>query len=221
MIINLRPAPSDASRPLPPPLVTLIGSADVLLLELQGALTAHGDSAGELIGILALDTHTQARITIQSLPCTSPNVLSLDFLFLYYFHRVGPNHLILANHLPNSCIRQKPTLRIGHHLLQGTIVTLPKPCALIARSRPVLISHSTPSSDHPFTEAEDQAEMDVDNPSTEEPESVNYDILAIVRKKLVFAKRPIPIVPSSMKPAVPGAVVLAPDQDAGAAVEDE
>jgi hypothetical protein len=31
------------------------------------------------------------------------------------------------------------------------------------------------------------------------PKEVSYDIVAIVRKKIVFAKRPIPIVPSSLK----------------------
>lgn len=40
---------------------------------------------------------------------------------------------------------------------------------------------------------------DVDDWEPNANEEVSYDIITIVRKKIVFAKRPIPIIPSSMK----------------------
>jgi chromosome transmission fidelity protein 8 len=65
----------------------------------------------------------------------------------------------------------KPTLSIGAHALEGKIVTLPKPLALLKRTR--------------ITDPEDISE----NPRTE----TRYDAVTLIRKKLVFSKRPMPI----------------------------
>lgn len=42
--------------------------------------------------------------------------------------------------------------------------------------------------------------MDVDpSPSPNTNANISYDIVTIIRKKIVFAKRPIPIVPGHLK----------------------
>ncbi|THH15332.1 hypothetical protein EW146_g5117 [Bondarzewia mesenterica] len=74
--------------------------------------------------------------------------------------------------------KTKPTLRIGHNLLEGKIITLPKPLAVLHRSSP-------PSSPSSFT-------------------STSYAIAAVIRTKLVFAKRPMPIVGAPRPAAVDG-----------------
>ncbi|KAG8869782.1 hypothetical protein FRC20_000853 [Serendipita sp. 405] len=63
-------------------------------------------------------------------------------------------------------IESKPTLRIGHHLLEGKIASLPKPLAVMRRT------DSTSDSETPYS----------------------FDIVAIIRKKIIFSKRPTPIV---------------------------
>jgi len=66
--------------------------------------------------------------------------------------------------------QSKPTLAIGHHLLEGKIVSLPKPLGVIQRS-------TTPSAGIGSEEG-----------------SLQWDMVAIVKKKIVFSKRPMPIV---------------------------
>ncbi|TFK49393.1 hypothetical protein OE88DRAFT_1683280 [Heliocybe sulcata] len=67
----------------------------------------------------------------------------------------------------------KPTLLIGHHLLEGKLVTLQKPLAVLHRA--VLRTNPTSHND-------------------EHGEGMRYDMLAIVRRKIVFSKRPMPVV---------------------------
>jgi len=64
-------------------------------------------------------------------------------------------------------IPTKPTLRIGHHLLEGKIASLPKPLAVL---------RTDTNSDENATSP------------------IAFDIVAIIRKKLLFSKRPSPIV---------------------------
>ncbi|KAH7097375.1 Ctf8-domain-containing protein [Auriculariales sp. MPI-PUGE-AT-0066] len=65
----------------------------------------------------------------------------------------------------------KPMLSIGAHALEGKVVSIPKPLALLKRTR--------------LVDPEDISA----NPRTD----THYDTVAIVRKKLVFSKRPMPI----------------------------
>jgi chromosome transmission fidelity protein 8 len=74
---------------------------------------------------------------------------------------------------------------IGHHLLEGKIVTLAKPLAVIHRVGP---TKDGPESDNMD---EDQDAETMTKPTT------RWDMLAIVKKKIVFAKRPMPIVGSA------------------------
>ncbi|KZT28073.1 hypothetical protein NEOLEDRAFT_1059330 [Neolentinus lepideus HHB14362 ss-1] len=79
----------------------------------------------------------------------------------------------------------KPTLLIGHHLLEGKIVTLQKPLAVLHRAG----SRSR---------QDDAEEMDV-----EESKQTSYEMIGLVRRKIVFATRPMPVVsPAAVKQAI-------------------
>ncbi|CCA68902.1 hypothetical protein PIIN_02762 [Serendipita indica DSM 11827] len=67
-------------------------------------------------------------------------------------------------------IESKPTLRIGHHLLEGKLTGLPKPLAVLKSNK------------------------------TAEPDNeVSFDIVSIIRKKIVFSKRPSPVMDNVAK----------------------
>ncbi|KAF9649248.1 hypothetical protein BDM02DRAFT_1928597 [Thelephora ganbajun] len=73
----------------------------------------------------------------------------------------------------------KPSLVIGPHFLEGKIVSLPTPLAIMEKNK-------SPSNDQ-------MSGMDVDDDENREETGVEWQISAIVRKKVVFAKRPMPI----------------------------
>jgi len=79
----------------------------------------------------------------------------------------------------------KPTLAIGHHLLEGKIVSLPKPFGVIQRS-------TTPSAPPQNVHNHDPGDAMCGIGSEEG--SLRWDMVAIVKKKIVFSKRPMPIV---------------------------
>ncbi|KAI0342678.1 hypothetical protein BDW22DRAFT_1357137 [Trametopsis cervina] len=72
---------------------------------------------------------------------------------------------------------KKPTLLIGHHLLEGKLVNLAKPLAVM----------------HKTSTAPSESSEDVLREG--EPESSpEWNIIAVVKRKMVFAKRPMPMV---------------------------
>ncbi|KAK0469493.1 Ctf8-domain-containing protein [Desarmillaria tabescens] len=73
---------------------------------------------------------------------------------------------------------KKSTLRIGHHHLEGKIVTLPKAIAVIQKS-----SSAQNSED-------DAMVCDEDNNGG----TISWRAIAIVKRKIIFSKRPMPIV---------------------------
>ena len=84
--------------------------------------------------------------------------------------------------------QKKPTLMIGHHLLEGKLVNLPKPLAVLQRK------DDDPGAD---------SAMDVDESTAGSlTGSTSWDIITVVKRKMVFVKRPMPIVgkPSSGVP---------------------
>jgi len=56
-------------NPLPPILVKLTGSDEVVLIELQGSIATTGDTAGQLVGTLSIDPAN--NVCIFFLPQTS------------------------------------------------------------------------------------------------------------------------------------------------------
>ncbi|KAG1821079.1 Ctf8-domain-containing protein [Suillus subaureus] len=76
----------------------------------------------------------------------------------------------------------KPTLTIGHHLLEGKVVTLPKPLGVMHRKE------SSKRHDYPGDGDSSRSIENTWNPG------VSWDIVAVVTKKIVFSKRPMPIV---------------------------
>ncbi len=72
---------------------------------------------------------------------------------------------------------------IGHHLLEGKLVNLAKPLA-------VLHKHGSP----PGTD-DTAMEVEVEDGSPRPAaHAKSWDIVAVVKKKMVFAKRPLPVV---------------------------
>ncbi|KAI0288832.1 Ctf8-domain-containing protein [Russula brevipes] len=88
----------------------------------------------------------------------------------------------------------KPTLRIGHHLLEGKIVSLPKPLAVLQRVR-------APPAPDPRLARDGDEDVEMRHLDEREPDvassiaapTTSYAIRTLVRKKLVFSKRPTPI----------------------------
>ena len=182
MIVPLTlPSGSSASaRTLPPALVQL-GSSELFLLEIQGDLEVSADKRGQLVGHLTIDDSGKVR----------------------------PSFVVIV--ISDGCclLQGKPTLRIGYHLLEGTIVSLAKPLAVLQRMPTPSLSQIPPPP-HPDAPDEDFSMHCGEELSALEPvptvtaaTSSSYTIRTIVRKKIVFSKRPTPIVGTSAKIGIP------------------
>ena len=95
-------------------------------------------------------------------------------------------------HAPTRLMQGKPTLRIGHHLLEGTIVVLPRPLAILHRERGPSSADTLTPTETEASASDTNVPMDIDAPSR--VDAPTYTVRAFVRKKLVFGKRPMPIV---------------------------
>ncbi|KIK94372.1 hypothetical protein PAXRUDRAFT_828054 [Paxillus rubicundulus Ve08.2h10] len=81
----------------------------------------------------------------------------------------------------NTADMNKPTLLIGHHLLEGKVVNLPKPLGVLHKD-----VHGVVSPDRHPSDANA-------GPNSAESEQVSWNVVAVVKKKLVFSKRPMPV----------------------------
>ncbi|KAG6374422.1 Ctf8-domain-containing protein [Boletus reticuloceps] len=97
----------------------------------------------------------------------------------------------------NTADMGKPTLVIGHHLLEGKVVTLSKPLGVLHKH--VHVRNDGPSAVHPdVSEDEDEDNYQCEaqkqmEKEKDENKQVRWDVIAVVKKKIVFSKRPMPI----------------------------
>ncbi|KAJ8088571.1 hypothetical protein PM082_022644 [Marasmius tenuissimus] len=95
----------------------------------------------------------------------------------------------------------RPTLRIGHHHLEGKIATLAKPLAVLQRQRqrqtqPSLTAAAPDDVDMESQQVDENAgEETLDSqPLTSSAMSTSWEGIAIIKRKIIFSKRPMPIV---------------------------
>ena len=79
---------------------------------------------------------------------------------------------------------------IGHHMLEGKIVNLSKPLAVLKRRE---TSHNQL---HNTVNSEDMV-IDGTNKSEDASVTPEYDIVSVVKRKVLFSKRPMPITSTS------------------------
>ncbi|KAF7293763.1 hypothetical protein HMN09_01171600 [Mycena chlorophos] len=80
------------------------------------------------------------------------------------------------------------TLRIGHHLLEGRVTQLAKPLAVLQR-----VVGEQNSVDDMDVDPTDDEETSQSAPS-ETQTTTGWDAIALIKRKIVFSKRPTPIV---------------------------
>ncbi|KAF9243380.1 Ctf8-domain-containing protein [Melanogaster broomeanus] len=81
----------------------------------------------------------------------------------------------------NTTDMNKPTLAIGHHLLEGKVVNLPRPLGVLQKD----VRYGVPSDGPPPDES-------TSGPKESE-QQLRWNVAAVVKKKIVFSKRPMPI----------------------------
>ncbi|EPT01650.1 hypothetical protein FOMPIDRAFT_1029658 [Fomitopsis schrenkii] len=73
----------------------------------------------------------------------------------------------------------KSTLLIGHHLLEGKLVNLQKPLAVLQKRSDLTMQGGVSPNDGALSRG---------------PQGVSWDIIAVVKRKMVFSRRPMPMV---------------------------
>ena len=81
-------------------------------------------------------------------------------------------------------IQGTPSLIIGHHFLTGKVVELDKPLAVLAKR-----------SSKDWGVANNDT---MDHAGNQESGMIEYEIMALVRKKILFKNRPKPIITSTL-----------------------
>jgi len=98
-------------------------------------------------------------------------------------HVKDPKDSLFVGTLEIDPKTNKPSLIIGPHYLEGKFVSLSTPLAIMEKKS---------------SSSEQMSGMDVDDEESRQEEGVEWQISAIVKKKVVFNKRPMPLL---IKPA--------------------
>jgi chromosome transmission fidelity protein 8 len=92
----------------------------------------------------------------------------------------------------------KPSLLIGHHLLEGKVASLPKPYAILLRtgSTCATISDNDTSNDDDdmVIDSVGPDHVDVEDSSLQKGSRAGWAIVGVVKKKIIFSKRPMPVI---------------------------
>ncbi|KAF7289632.1 hypothetical protein HMN09_01325400 [Mycena chlorophos] len=83
------------------------------------------------------------------------------------------------------------TLRIGHHLLEGRVTQLAKPLAVLQCIVGEQAGVADMDIDVPLDDEEDAASQQA---PSETQTTTGWDAIALIKRKIVFSKRPTPIV---------------------------
>ncbi|KAF8071761.1 Ctf8-domain-containing protein [Lyophyllum atratum] len=103
----------------------------------------------------------------------------------------------LVGKLKVDAATKKPTLLIGHHLLEGKIANLSKPLAVLLRSSSAAAAVGSTAGESDIDGEGGDVEMgDSDEGCLETTgtATVEWDMVAIIKRKIVFANRPMPVV---------------------------
>lgn len=163
MLIPITFPSTSPSNPKLPPALAKISNDEVVLIELQGKLEIEPGREKDRDGKLVGKFKIDEGLVGLWLAC---------------------NSILLQ--------QSKPTLIIGHHLLEGKVVALPKPLAVLHRRRRTTEPNNA-IDESQMMDVDVIAEDDVGNTSSSEA-TVIWEAIAIVKRKVIFSKRPMPIV---------------------------
>jgi len=194
---------NSSTSPKLPSALAKISNDEVVLIELQGLLVVEvaqpTDRNGKLVGKLTInDLVSHLAKWFESWSSESDDLLDeISFIFIFISLCVCKIRGSIFQSVLTTmhAIEQgKPTLLIGPHLLEGTINTLNKPLAVLTR---VLASAKVTT---PEGRGKDTMEIGHENNKEDRPVTspltppTQWKAVGIVKRKIVFAKRPMPIV---------------------------